>query len=61
MERFLTDQAWTDYQANELLRAGIERQFEIIGEALNHLHATMLPALRNRSATATRSSGFATC
>jgi uncharacterized protein with HEPN domain len=36
-QRFLTGQDWPGYKADDLLRAGTERQFEIIGEALNHL------------------------
>lgn len=38
-QRFLTGHSWPDYQSDELLRAGTERQFEIIGEALNHIRA----------------------
>ena len=36
-QRFLAGRSWSDYQSDELLRAGTERQFEIIGEALNHI------------------------
>jgi uncharacterized protein with HEPN domain len=32
---FAHGQTFADYQANAMLRAAVERQFEIIGEALN--------------------------
>ena len=35
--RFISGKDWIDYRDNELLRAGVERQFEIIGEALGQL------------------------
>jgi uncharacterized protein with HEPN domain len=34
---FAHRQTFTDYQANAMLRAAVEREFEIIGEALNQL------------------------
>ncbi|MCM3922367.1 DUF86 domain-containing protein [Frankia sp. AiPs1] len=34
---FAYGQTFADYQANAMLRAAVERQFEIIGEALNQL------------------------
>ena len=34
---FIVDRAWPDYQAEAMLRSAVERQFEIIGEALNRL------------------------
>lgn len=37
VQRFIHGCSYEDYRANELLRAGVERQFEIIGEALNQL------------------------
>jgi uncharacterized protein with HEPN domain len=37
LSRFIAGRDWEQYQADELLRAGVERQFEIIGEALNQL------------------------
>jgi uncharacterized protein with HEPN domain len=36
-QSFAAGQSFDDYLANAMLRAAIERQFEIIGEALNQL------------------------
>ena len=37
VERFLEGKSFPEYEADELLRAGVERQFEIMGEALSQL------------------------
>jgi uncharacterized protein with HEPN domain len=34
---FARGQSFADYQSNAMLRSAVERQFEIIGEALNQL------------------------
>lgn len=38
IQRFTQNKAESDYHADELLQAGTERQFEIIGEAIGQLH-----------------------
>ncbi len=37
LARFIDGKRWDDQRNDELLRAGVERPFEIIGEALNQL------------------------
>ena len=37
LQRFVSGKTFEDYAADELLRAAVERQFEIIGEAINSL------------------------
>src|SRR5881394_961076 len=37
IDRFVAGKTFQDYQADELLRSGVERQFEIIGEAMTRL------------------------
>lgn len=37
LEKFSSGKSFADYAADDLLKSGVERQFEIIGEALNQL------------------------
>lgn len=37
VHNFAQGQSFADYQSNAMLRSAVERQFEIIGEALNQL------------------------
>ena len=36
--RFVEGKTFTDYEKDELLQSGVERKFEIIGEALNRIN-----------------------
>ena len=47
IEEFIAGEDAAGYARNKLVRAGVERQFEIIGEALNQL-AKVSPALAAR-------------
>jgi hypothetical protein len=46
--RFVSGKTFGDYERDELLRSGIERKFEIIGEALNRVRRDA-PAMLDRS------------
>lgn len=44
---FVDDRSWVDYEADAMLRSAVERQFEIVGEALGQL-ARVAPELAAR-------------
>ncbi len=47
IESFVAGKSFDDYAADALLRSGVERQFEILGEALSRL-LQIAPELSNR-------------
>jgi len=38
IQRFIADKSEAEYLASELLQSAVERQFEVIGEAMGKLH-----------------------
>ena len=51
IEEFTLDAEFTDYQNNAMMRSAVERQFEIIGEAVNRLsemNADLASRIRER-------------
>lgn len=57
MQAFTRDKTLADYQESLLLRSAVERQFEIIGEALSQA-LRMSPELGQRISNAQRIIGF---
>jgi len=55
--KFTAGRTFADYQSDEMLRSAVERQFEIIGEALNQA-LRQEPALRAAIADAGRIIAF---
>ena len=47
LTEFVNGRGWDDYQRDAMLRSAVERQFEIVGEALSQL-AKRDPALATR-------------
>ena len=45
--QFVHGKTFEDYEQNELLRSGVERRFEIIGEALNRIRREAPELLSN--------------
>lgn len=52
IQSFIANRTFTEYEQNQMLRSAVERQFEIVGEALNQAEAddpelsTLIPDLR---------------
>lgn len=44
VSEFVADRSWADYEVDPMLRSAVERQFEIVGEALGQLRRAA-PAL----------------
>ena len=54
---FTDGKTFTDYQSSAMLRSAVERQFEIIGEAVTHL-ARLAPQLISRISEYEKIIGF---
>lgn len=46
IQRFVGGLQFADYSGDDLIRSAVERQFEIIGEALNRLDAALVSEIR---------------
>ncbi len=52
IQSFVENRTFADYERNQMLRSAVERQFEIVGEALNQAEAddanisTLIPDIR---------------
>ena len=57
VERFVGTRTFDDFLADELVRAGVERQFEIIGEAMARLRK-LDPQISSRITNNARISSF---
>ena len=57
IERFAQGKTFEDYQQDDLLRSAIERQFEILGEAMMRLNKCA-PAVASRISDYRKISGF---
>jgi uncharacterized protein with HEPN domain len=57
LNRFREGKSFADYEADEMLRSAVERQFEIVGEALNQL-SQVNPELASRIPQLRRIVGF---
>lgn len=57
IQRFIQGKSFDEYLADELLRSGVERQFEIIGEALGQLRK-QFPDVAEKIAELPRVVGF---
>jgi uncharacterized protein with HEPN domain len=55
--QFVEDRTWHDYESDTMLRSAVERQFEIIGEALRRL-SRLDPATATRIPDLPRSVAF---
>ncbi len=38
LTKYISEKTYTDYEADDYFRSAVERQFEIIGEAIGQLH-----------------------
>jgi uncharacterized protein with HEPN domain len=57
LTQFTKGKTFTDYSADALLRSAVERQFEVVGEALNQV-LRLYPELSNRISNCRRIVAF---